>query len=166
MPDPTFTAGEHTFTLALSYALKRRIQRDLQVDLTDVAKGAVFQRLAGDVDKTIDVVWALVEEQAEKTHDLTRDDFEGLLDAEAIESLSAALPEAILAFSPSRMRPAIRAVIEKQDEAQTAAATRVAASIRSGALAQRVDEAIEEAIVTAEQAIPAGRLTSTSSATS
>lgn len=147
--ETSFEVDGRRFDLALTGGKAKRVQSRHGVDLLDVTGGQTFTYLSNNRGKLLDVLAELAAEDLER-HGLDPEAFWDLLDSEAIEAAGGALVAAIVGFSPSHLREAILAVAEATDDAQAETAERLAQSVRSGPLRQRIGGEIDQAIANAE----------------
>ena len=153
-PDPaTFEDREgRLWTLDITFGIARQLKAsDAAVDLIDaqgVAK--VFARLSSDPLVLVDIVWQLVEGQAEKRHKVTRDDFESSLTGGTIEAMANALVAAITNFTRAAKRPAVQAAWDQVVLQEQLAAKKQVDVINSEefsqAMASRLDASATQAV--------------------
>jgi len=99
---PSFTdSAGRTWTLRIDIAAARRIRERLAVDILDLNLG--MDRLSNDVILMVDVLWLLVEQQAEQQK-VTDEQFGQSLHGDVLGAAIDAYLEALLAFCPPRQR--------------------------------------------------------------
>lgn len=132
------------WTLSLDGPTIREIRRDFDgLDLID-PKGETYLRLGDDPILTIDVLWTLCREQAQRVP-ITDVQFGRNLAGDGIlEAATEALLKAILDFFPRHKRVAILAAWTKKQQIETEGMARVTARINDPALMESAIKAIED----------------------
>src|SRR4051794_668325 len=110
---PSFNdAMGRTWNLNLTIGRCREIRDTSGIDFGDTKNGGGFLELAVNTEKFVQVLWILIEKQADALK-VTPDDFAESLDGDALDRAGEALNEAIVRFSPAVMRPAMEKAINK-----------------------------------------------------
>jgi len=109
--DTTGAAYECRVTVATYLQLKT----ELQVDLNDIGKGDLLDRLSQDVQLLVDVVWLI----AKPPDGVTKDAFLAALDGETLEAAFHAVLDAIIDFFPPAKRGPLRNLMEKIRKVET-----------------------------------------------
>lgn len=111
---PTFTdAAGRRWSLVLTYGLAQRIHKSLGLDLANAHNGEALTALAGNDRLLVELLFALIEEQATSAG-VTPEQFADGLNGDVFEAAAEALQEMIRLFT----RPAIRPVMEQIFAAQ------------------------------------------------
>lgn len=115
---PTFRDGAgRVWNLAINIGLARRVRDEMAVDFGQVTDGQLFITLSDSPEKLAGTLWLLVERQAER-QSVTPEDFAESLDGDALDGAMEALAEAIILFSRSHQRQAVRTLLKKTMVAQ------------------------------------------------
>ena len=135
-----------SWTLAISIGLARKIRSETGVDFGAIGDGRIFFGLASDPYLLGQVLWLLVEPSA-TSRGIGVDEFLDGIDGDVLESATEALTSAIVNFTPSPLRNAVAAIVEKTRQAQEVAvetATEWAAEqMTAEAIKARTREALE-----------------------
>lgn len=89
-----------------------RVRDTLQIDLLDVWKGNVFQKMADDLFTLGAVLFCLVGDQAE-TRNITPEQFAQALAGDALDAAAVALIEDLIAFFPPQKRRMLQTIRRK-----------------------------------------------------
>jgi hypothetical protein len=127
------------WTLVLNFSLARRIKTIAGVDFVNYHDGKALMIIQQDVERLVQVLWLLCEEQA-TGNSIDEEDFGRGLGGDEIEAAIGALEQCLLNFSRPATRPAMVAIADKTREA----VTRQTELIRSKVLSQKFDAALEK----------------------
>jgi hypothetical protein len=116
------------WTIDLDVDLIRKVKRETGVDLAAMFTPAGLQQLSGETLQIFDVVYSLIEAQA-NARGLNARDFAKRFSGQTIEDCEAALLDAGLDFLPPGRAEPLRRIREKAAEVQTKAAALVNAKI-------------------------------------
>ena len=139
----TFTdAKQRTWELSGNFASYSRVKAKCSVDLTDIVdeKRQCLSQLA-DPFTLGDVIWCMIEPQAEK-RGVTRDDFGEGLDGDAWEAAARALMDEMVFFCRPSARPMLQMTMRKVDQARKTLDERMPAMLTEAE--RRIDEMFAE----------------------
>lgn len=110
---PTFAdnAGR-TWTVAVNVDAIRRVRNTLDVNLLDVVNGQLLDRLVVDPILLCDVLYVLVQPQAQ-AQGVSDEDFGRALGGDALDHATTALLEGLASFFPSAKAAVLRKAIAK-----------------------------------------------------
>lgn len=100
------------WSLSLNVNILKQVRSELEVDLLDLAHGAVLDRLANDPALLVDVLYLIAKPQAERAS-VTAEQFGEAMVGDALDAASEALIEALVEFLPSKKRGLLRKLMEK-----------------------------------------------------
>ena len=142
---PSFRDAEgREWHLSLSIGLARRIKDEVGVDFGQLADGKLLAELGTDPEKLCSALWLMCEKQAER-QSVTPEGFAESLDGDAIDGAMEALVEAIVLFTRSHLRNAMRTMFSKTKVAQEKTAKAAETWIETNA-DQITNQVIEEAM--------------------
>ncbi|MBV5344133.1 MAG: hypothetical protein JZU63_00600 [Rhodoferax sp.] len=98
--------------------------KKMGLDLMDHFDGAIWQKLADDLELLVNAIALTVRSQIEG-HKIDPAEFARCLGGDGLEFATMSLWEAITDFSPPSQRTALRKLIEKTDAAKTIAASQL-----------------------------------------
>ena len=102
-----------------------RVRRETGCDLAKLlASKEALQELADDPVRLVEVIWSVIEPQAE-TRSVSPEDFGSSLVGDAIERATDALVEAIIDFFPKRRGNLLRQLVEKTKSLETAISQKI-----------------------------------------
>jgi len=109
----TFTdnAGR-TWSLAIHVDAIKRVRGTLDVDLMSAVDGKLLERLVADPVLLCDVLFVLVQPEAE-AHNISAADFGRALGGDAIDQATKALLEELVAFFPLGKRRLLQTALDK-----------------------------------------------------
>jgi hypothetical protein len=105
-------AENDEWILSISIADARRMKKELDVDLDKTADGEIFLELARSRMKLGGALWILCEKQCERRN-LNPDEFAERLCTECLDDAALALAGAIVNFTPTHLREAVKTVMEQ-----------------------------------------------------
>jgi hypothetical protein len=109
----TFRDSEgREWSVAVNIAAVRRVRDLAQLDLLATADGRLLHELAVDPMKLADVLWAIVQPQAQQ-RDVSPEQFGQALAGETIDRATAALIDELVDFFPAHRRGPMRAARAK-----------------------------------------------------
>ena len=135
--DPT----NRVWHLSLDAPLINKVRKACDIDLAD-SEGKSYQRLANDPVLLVDVLWVLVQKQAQG-EGVSDEEFGRLLVGDPIEAATSALLEAIVDFFPSRRRELVKAVAEKNAQLRERATQKALERINDPMLWAQVEASME-----------------------
>jgi hypothetical protein len=125
----TFTDNlERPWHVVVNVDTIKRVRSLLDVDLMDVLKGGLIERLTNDPVLLADVLYAVCKPAADASR-VTDEEFGKALGGDAITLATNALMEALTDFFPSGKRELIRRTLAKYQEAETLMMASVGANI-------------------------------------
>ena len=153
---PTFQDSlNRTWTLNLSLDLLDTIQEATQVDLVgDDGDTAVVIQLVFNRKKLGEVLWIACHEQA-KGRDIDRKAFRTGLDGDALTNGWGALVDAVVFFTPTQSREAVRAAFEKQMEGMEQGCLAIARVARSLETSEEIKKQIAKIETDMQAGLPA-----------
>lgn len=104
--------------IKLNVGMATRLRDEAACDVVNTANGSVFQALATDWLKLGMALWIVCEEQADDRQ-VTEEEFAKLLEEKTLASAVTAMENAIVNFSPTHRRPAMRAIIDRLHDSMT-----------------------------------------------
>lgn len=104
--------AKRDWSLSLNVNILKLIKRELEVDLLDLAHGAVLDRLANDPALLVDVLYLTCQSQAERAN-VTAEQFGEAMVGDALDAASEALVDALVEFLPGKKRALLHKLMEK-----------------------------------------------------
>jgi hypothetical protein len=109
---PTFTDTEgREWLLRITCGHTTEILETCGIDLSISKLAKAYEIMSDDLKKFVQVLWILIEQQAE-VQGVSPADFAKSLDGEAVSDAMEAIDKAVVNFTPRRMRPAASKIIE------------------------------------------------------
>jgi hypothetical protein len=100
--------------ITVNYSTKQRVQGMAQVDLFDLS---VFEKLGNDPGKLIEILYAICQEQADKTG-LKKEQFYDAIIGDCLEAAADALTQEIINFFPKRRREVFQKLVATAGQVQ------------------------------------------------
>lgn len=115
--------------LTISVGSVKRCRAELNVDLLDKE---IFQELAADTIRLVDVIWLLVDKTGHP--DVTDEQFADALGGDTIESAVDAFAEALFDFFPLSRRTLERAIYRRLKAMQAELMTKAATTVQTASI--------------------------------
>lgn len=133
----------HLWKIDLTVGLLRDVKRKTGVDLLAALDDASsLRKLSDDIETLVNVIWLLVEDQAEAfpgDKPLTDEEFGRRLNGQSVDDATRALLEALVDFFPQSRRPILQKIIEKALAIETATLAKVESMIDAGAIEKAME---------------------------
>lgn len=142
------------YTLEFNYQVAREIKKALGINVLELEDGVAFTKLGHSREHQAEIVWRLVEEQCEKTHQISEDDFFRAVGPDQIEAIGDALMAAMVGFSRQSLRPALQAMLDATREAEVETAKQAVQSLKNGPMRDKITTATAKLLKDAEDSIP------------
>lgn len=105
------------WTIAINVAAVNRVRDLTQVNLYDIGSDQLADSLANDLEKVVNVIYAIVKPDADKKQ-ITDEQFGAALGGDALDAAISAFTEELIDFFPSHRRKLLRAAANKGAELQ------------------------------------------------
>lgn len=134
-----------TWTLTIHVDAIRRVRGLLDINLLDAVEGKLLERLVSDPVLLCDILFALVQPEAEAKQ-VSEEDFGRALGGDVLDHATTALLEELVDFFPSGKRSVFRKALDKLKTLERLALETASRRLESTELEQQLRESLEPGV--------------------
>lgn len=134
-----------TWSVTINVDAIRRVRGLLDINLLDAVEGKLLERLVSDPVLLCDILFALVQPEAE-TKQVSDEDFGRALGGDVLDQATTALLEELVDFFPSGKRTVFRKALDKLKALQGMALETATRRLESTELEQKMRESLESGV--------------------